>query len=794
MTSSQNRIVFTALTLCFSLLGLASPSYGRESDGREMAPSQREYQVTMSTLFAHGDSQQVTARARALLQYRVDSAPNSAKAVSLSVLPAMLQYQDPAYRLNINSFDDSGRGAALANIVRQGALLMDNGDSQSKARFKAQDEWHAYVAKQGQEALSVLAPLKSLFEFYPLVSRAHRPQKALAVGDTLRLGYLLPSGLGDFSQTETGEPQEWQIVAIEGQWIRARFEWRIKRQGIEYRRFGEVSFNRKTGWLDKLLLVDQQQKGDRMQARRWLMAPTSTPYVSSILWQDEGDYFDEGNFFAEGNVFAEELLEYDARGGEGADIELFDIPTLPMAPDDRDASAAMMEPDEGVMSAGWGGDDIELRYIHGLTTGDYATSVEYRNIELLDWKDRTIDLPLWQHSARGASAINGVVSSGVNLLPVGWGESKAKLEELYQIRAELIFTPVKRYSQHLPWPQLLKQPYRFGETTLTLSALSKPGRYRLAITNRSANALAPDFNGLQGKLGIVESEGLGPAWLSNTEQLLLDELFSLEQSTHVYILQLDSVPESLKVLHSEQLSDRKIAKQVSFVTQSTYEANLANPPLEPADLVPVQLERVTKRGSAVEPGRLSEPSIASITGNDLYIPLPSALAEVCQPQISEGFEEAGKSVDWRLVDNGQGQSAYVLTTPDGKRRYFYDKRIKGSIECLGRAHWQTLGAGDNRRPWLVDLTPWLSTLDKTEVPISQLYRSLVITDAQGRHLSPRLPKEAHSAKGSERNTLDKALVDGRWLSVDGAASSAAYLSIDHEPLAIPYQFHLKPLP
>ncbi|MCG9746975.1 hypothetical protein [Shewanella sp. Isolate8] len=788
MASSQNRIVFTALTLCFSLLGLASPSYGRESDGQEMAPSQREYQVTMSTLFAHGDNQQVGVRARALLQYRVDSAPNSAKAVSFSVLPTMLQYQDPAYRLNINSFDDSGRGAALANIVRRGTLLMDNGDSQSTARFKAQDEWLAYVAKQGQEAQSVLAPLKSLFEFYPLVSQAHRLQKALAVGDTLRLGNLLPSGLGDFLQTGAGEPEEWQIVATEGQWITVRLERDTQRQGIEYRRFGEVSFNRENGWLDKLLLVDQQQKGDKLQARRWLMAPTSTPYVSSILWQDEGDYFDEDD------VFAEEHLGDDALGGEGAVIELFDIPTLPMAPDDRDASVAMMEPDEGVMSAGWGGDDIELRYIHGLTTGDYATSVAYRNIELLDWKDRVIDLPLWQHSARGASAINGVVSSGVNLLPIGWGESKAKLEELYQIRAELIFTPVKRYSQQLPWPQLLKQPYRFGETTLTLSALSKPGRYRLAITNRGANALAPDFNGLQGKLGIVEPEGLGPAWLSNTEQLLLDELFPREQSAHVYILQLDSVPESLKILHSEQLSDRKIAKQISFVTQAAYEANLANPPLESASLGPVELDRVTDRGAVAEPGRLSELSIASITGYDLYIRLPSALAEVCQPQISEGFEEVGKPVEWRLVDNGLGQSAYVLMTPDGKRRYFYDKRIKGSIECLGHAHWQTFGAGDNRRPWLVDLTPWLSTLDKTEVPISQLYRSLVITDAQGRHLSPRLSKGANSAKGNEINTLDKALVDGRWLSVDGAVSSAAYLSIDHEPLTIPYQFHLKPLP
>ncbi|QYJ92515.1 hypothetical protein [Shewanella spartinae] len=767
MAFSQNRIVCTALTLCLSLF--ASQSHYCEANSRETDARPHEYQVTMSTLYAHGDNQQVGVRARALLKYQTDSALSNTESVSLSVIPTMLQYQDPAYRLNINSFDDAGRGAALAKIVRQGVQLRGDdkvATSQSQARFKAQDEWDAYLAKQGKEATRALAPLKSLFAFNPLIPQTQWQAKAPNVGDTLKLGNLF--------LIAASESMSWQITAIEGQWVTATLEQSSVQQGIENRRYGQLRFDRRSGWLDSILLVEQQEKGDRRQTRRWLLAPKSTLYVSDLLWQDEGDSIDD--------------LEHD----------LYEIPTLPMTADDPDATLPMMEPDQGIMSAGWGGDDIELRYIHGLVAGDFATSVEYQNIKFFDWRDREIDLPLWRHSARGASALEGVVSSGVNLLPLGWGESRAKLEELYQIRAEVSLTPVRTYTEQVSWQTLLKQPYHFGEATLTLSALNKPGRYRLVVTNRGVNSLSPDFNGLNGKLGFEAPVDKGPKWLTSTEQQLLAELFfreqvsreqasgeqaSREQTSHVYILQLAEVPKLLSILHGEQLPDKVRTKAITFVTQADYEANLANPPLTP-------VSRGSFSGDASAKSRdrwqFAEPSVVSRTGNDLYIPMPTALAEVCRPQIDKGFNEAGKPVQWRLIDNGQGQSAYVLASQDGSRRYFYDKSIQGCIVCQGRPQWQSIGQGDKRRPWLVDLTPWLSNLDKRKAQVSSLYRSLLITDAKGRPLSPRLPKDAEG--------LDKALIEGRFLSVDGAASSAAYLAIGDEPMSFPYQFKLKPLP
>ncbi len=770
MAFSQNRIVCTALMLCLSLL--ASQSHYCEANSRETDARPYEYQVTMSTLYAHGDSQQVGVRARALLMYQTDSASSNTESVSLSVIPTMLQYQDPAYRLNINSFDDAGRGAALAKIVRKGMLLSvadKVATSQSQVRFTAQDEWDAYLAKQGKEAARALAPLKSLFAINPLIPQTQWQAKAPSVGDTLKLGNLFLIAVS--------ESTPWQITAIEGQWVTATLEQSSVQQGIENRRYGRLRFDSHTGWLDRLLWVEQQQKGDRRQTQRWLLAPKSTLYVSDMLWQDDGSTIDDSGFPLE------------------PEDDLFEIPTLPMTADDPDATLPMMEQDQGIMSAGWGGGDIELRYIHGLVAGDFATSVEYQNIQLIDWRDREIDLPLWRHSARGASALEGVVSSGINLLPLGWGENRAKLEELYQIRVEVSFTPVRTYTEQVSWQALLKQPYRFGEATLTLSALNKPGRYRLVVTNRGVNSLSPDFNGLNGKLGFEAPVGQGPKWLTSTEQLLLDELFfrelasreqaSGEQASHVYILQLAEVPTSLSILHGEQLRDRVRTKAITFVTQSDYETNLANPPLTP-------VSRVSLEGDASDKSRdrwqFTEPSVVSRTGNDLYIPMPTALAEVCRPQIDKGFNEAGKPVQWRLIDNGQGQSAYVLASQDGSRRYFYDKSIQGSIVCQGRPQWQSIGQGDKRRPWLVDLTPWLSNLDKHKAKVSRLYRSLLITDAEGRPLSPRLPKDG------EGHGLEKALVERRFLSVDGVASSAAYLAIGDEPLSSPYQFKFKPLP
>ncbi|ASJ96352.1 hypothetical protein [Shewanella marisflavi] len=733
MAGRLNRVVYVALTLCLSLLSALQGAYCKEAE-RKLG----QYQITMSTVFAHGDNQQVVNRARALLDYR-----DGANAADLSITPQMLQYQDHRYRFRVNSFDDAGSAAKLGGIIRQGMLLSREGQQPPALTFKAQQAWQAYNDRQGDKARAALAPLLSLFHLSPVIAHANTPES----------GGVIAPVLGEFT--------DWQVEEREGELTTASLLNAYQQEGVAYRHFGRLTYHHQTGLLDKLLLVEQKRLGEKLETRRWVMAPKDSRYVSSMLWQDEGE------------------IDYDE-----PDDSLYEITPLAKTPDDPDGAASMMAQAQGIMSAGWGGDDIELRYIHGLVPGDYATSVVYSNIELIDWQERVIDLPLWVHSSSGARAFGGVVSSQLNLLPLGWGESKTKLDELEHIRAELRLTPVKRVSKSLPWQQLLSAPYRYGDSTLTLEAMNTTGRYRLSVTSRGNYALSPNFNGLIGQLRLENMVYHGPEWLSMTEQMLLDELFTLEPPPTVYILQLAQTPKSLELLHLESLVDAQISRSVKFVRQSEYDANLENPPMQLSEQT---ASKPKPSGKLTPRDGLSQLTTVSLSGHDLFIPLPTALANWCQPEITQGFNEGEMPVVWRLVSDGQGQSAYLLTTEDDTRHYFYDQQVAGTIRCQGEPKWHEILIKPGERPWLVDFSALVShTGGDSQEPMS--LRSLLITDASGRRLNPRLPK------GSQGDTLDSALIDGSWLSVDGAARRAAYLEVSHTPLTIPYKFHFKPLP
>lgn len=106
-----------------------------------------------------------------------------------------------------------------------------------------------------------------------------------------------------------------------------------------------------------------------------------------------------------------------------------------------------------------------------------------------------------------------------------------------------------------------------------------------------------------------------------------------------------------------------------------------------------------------------------------YIPMSPALATACKPYIAQGFNEGKYPVTWVYDTKGLSEPAYHLSSPDGVRRYFYDKQVQGNIHCQGAVTWQAFELNPSARPWLIDIGPWLAQTGMADKP-SELLDSI----------------------------------------------------------------------
>lgn len=709
-----------------------------------------QYQITKSQIFTRGDTAMVTQRARVLVNYqRLTSkhamlkSSNSSPSVNLSVNPMFIQYEDLKNRLKVNSFDKANAIPTLASILHQGMNLTQIVDQEYVLSVRAKDKWDALVSPLRKNQHVALEQLLSVFKHPPVVSV---PPNVL-IGDKIHLN-LMPK-------------KTWAVEKITDSSVIASSNSSRQDKYFEFKTFAKVEFDKKTGWLNKLIIIDQKKHLHQTQTTRLIIAPRSLPYVSKMLWLDEPEIDD----------FEYELFPIDKTAFLHQEL-------------DESFSQAMMQLDKGLIVLDTQQSDVTLRYVHGLSHHNYSTSVRYSNIKLFDIKGQLVKLPFWQYSHNGANNFDALVTSEVTLLPLFRDnkQQEAEFKKVDHVTADVSLVPVISAHHSLSWEALLRKPYQYGDAQLSLTLLDK-NHYLLKIVNGQTNKIYPELASLKGKMGLPKQPLFGPNWLSTTEESLLRALFLSNSSERIIELILYERPKQLPILQTQQ-QDHQITKTVTFVSESNYKAD--------PRLAPITKRLDIRQVKNQQLDLFSPKSLAVISnnGHDLTIPIATALTSICTPTIEHGFNDGDTPVKWYLKQINHTDSAYVLTTKDATRRYFYDYTISGKIICQGEPKWRDLpnipNQSTDHTPWLIDISFWLNTSKLGDMPSKLLYQHLKIWDINGQRLFIRLPKNSNEL------SVRQALVNGKLLSVSGLPASAKYLTISDKPVTVPYQFNFKP--
>ncbi len=538
MVGLVNRVFRIVTTLYLGMLAGIFLSACHSSPPQEVA---RVYQLTTNTITTHDKDRSVTKLSRALLNYQPLNG-DSSSVEAFSITPLLLQYSDGPHGFFFNSFAATESSKLFTDILLQGMVLQPKAGQASELTFTAQQEWDNYLYSL-KDLGPVIAPVSELFTL------------------TARVPVNSDVSVGSHFSFSVFPEHQWTVDNLDGNKIHASLDVSHNDKEQTYRRFGKVSFNRHNGWIESLLLVEQMTTGEKVETRRWVLAPEDTPYVSAMLWRDNPD-FQDVDF---GGVF------YDITS-ESKQYQAFD----------SSLSQQFMSLPEGVMQLDKKQGDIKLRYIHGMTPYMYQADVTYSDIVLYDRFDKPIDQPLWQHSYSNAFGELELIQSEVNLLPVGLEQVKSNLEAVEYAKAQVTLTPITTEVIQFPWLQLQHQPYFINDARVELTLLNEARKeYKLSVFNGKNQRLYPNFGLLKGRGADTEWESLGPDWLSLGEQMLLEELYGDDtQASISVLLQFDELPETLSLLLLSKQPESKITKSITFVEPHSYQDNLRNPPID----------------------------------------------------------------------------------------------------------------------------------------------------------------------------------------------------------------------
>ncbi|MEF3021801.1 hypothetical protein V4D05_11615 [Vibrio mimicus] len=759
---TKNKVIYitfaliTNLTACDNTVPSAS----------KYIPTTREYQVISTFSINDGIATQKNMQGRVLLNYQLQDAQGKATNLTTPltndalffVQPSLMQLSDRSLPIPISNIDPKNSAKELTSIIQEGFNLeLKNGDNNRLTPVTKIEE------KDIAELFNRWASLKSLLEQSPT------------------LPVLLEPRVGYSTSAPMDERLIWTVEQVSDDRLLAVLQNKQQQgENSNLKVYGKFELNRKTGWLESMALFKQDEQRGRTFVQRIVMAPKDRPDVMSLLW-----YADD-NYDAERDIDDKQQELYPIR----------DVPRE-FKPTDKAFIQSLLADHQGIIDniGDWGSDtpeEIQLRFVHAMSPRYVVGNMRYEDITAFDESGKALDLDFWQHSTGAVVNFSRNIESSTNIIATGWDNTADKLKRMSYISAKLTLIPEANNIIEKSWDELLAAPYTFGDASLTIQPIDAGAKlFKVVIKQSNSHKIHLGLQQLTGKMAHARPESEYPKWLTLTDKELLAELTgaddSHQQTTSALLLKLDEIPKTLVLVASQPQPELTQSKQIRFVPEAEYNRNLANPLSE--------FGNVSMGGSFSDKLALSKPEISAVkdvkpateNGHNLYIPMSAALATACKPEIAQGFNEGKQAVTWQFVPNGPEGAAYHLMTPDRVRQYFYDKRIQGTIHCKGDIHWQTLPQSVTERPWLIDLQTWLTDTDYGKEQSKNLPNYFRVEDAQGKPLTIRLPE-------TSKLKINEVLVDGRYLSVTGAAAKVSYMTISQEAVDIPYEFTFKPLP
>ncbi|MBW0278391.1 hypothetical protein [Shewanella xiamenensis] len=751
------RVLCTTVTLTLGLTACDN-SVSSSSAG---IPSEREYQIISTISLNDGFETRKVLQARMLLDYQLQDAEGKAARVTTPlthnarffIQPNLLQISDYGMPIPVSNIDPRASSNEIVQLVKDGFKVeFNNGEVRQLTP----------IAKIDQK------DIKELFERWQNLNNLFKQAPTLPVALEPRVGFSTSAPMDARLTWTVEQVSEDKLVAV------------LQGEQGKYKAFGKFEVNRKTGWLESMAFFQREERQGSTFTHRTVMAPKDRPYIMSTLWHAD-DRFDA------------------ERDSDDRQKELYRISEVPQQyrPNDEAFIKSLLPEQQGILDnvGPWGTDtpeDLQLHFVHNLSPQYVAADVRYEDLTAYDANGKAIDIHFWQHGKGWARNYNPSIESSTDIIATGWDNTANKLKQIDHINAKLTLIPQTNNIVEKSWDELVAKPYTFGDASLTIQVLDAEEKLFKVISRQSeVQSINMPFQQFKGMIAEGRREGNYPSWLTATEKELLEQLIGVDDSHHLtsnsLLLKLDEIPKTVVLIEQQPQPELAQTKTIRFVQFTEYNKNLANPPTEFGNASLGSFSNPALDSAKNEVNTIQGIKPVTDNGHNLYIPMSAALATACKPEIEQGFNEGKNPVTWQFAPNGPNGAAYILMTPDRVRQFFYDKQIKGKIRCQGDIHWQPLELPATNRPWLIDLQSWLTQTGYGNEPSSDLNNYFKVEDAQGKPLTIRLPENTEQR-------INEVLVDGRYLSVIGAAAKVSYMTISQDAVDIPYEFTFKPLP
>ena len=318
----------------------------------------------------------------------------------------------------------------------------------------------------------------------------------------------------------------------------------VQLSGEQARAYGYLRLERKSGWLRRLAMVAEQPFDEYgfpgITRTQLLMLPAEPGVALSSL-----DAYGWGEQDAEGFIFP----SWEEQSAE--------LPAEPVREEQVFPSA--------VGSIEYYDENVRLEYLHALdSTAGY---LEFRQLQALDDQGAPLDLQLFgatRGMTRSFEPGEGVRSMA-SYLPLGWHDTRQKLEALHQVRLQADYFPYLSERLELPVSAQRSSSLELDGARVELSPTGNPGEFILSFNSSDSAFFSMAVEGLAGARGWWHVEPPPVPWLTFEDaQLLRSVAHSGSWSYRVKFE--DGTPEVLGVHLLRRQTEAQFSRELQFLS------------------------------------------------------------------------------------------------------------------------------------------------------------------------------------------------------------------------------------
>lgn len=726
---------------CFLILSLLLTACSRDVTFVAKEGDEARYWVYTHADIQFGYRTEVQST-QSLMYYRIGEVGDSIK---MHVKPEYMQLSSGNDK--VSSFEVSSSNAEFQQLYSSGFDMTVDKESGKLLELKGRDEqaWQKFLERGGQQFVD---SVQQGMNTPGLLSSI--PAKEGSV-------VSLPDFNGQTAQLTVQSVTDTSLSAI------------IESQSIDGRLYGQVSIDRDSGWVQKLIVVVESSveiMGREGKSRiTIIMTPENEPFSSFGVFDDAQIYDELHNTWNDISVWPQQELE------EVSEADIFAY-------------------EKGIFKETVQG--YKFTFLHHLEEQMSFGHMTYQNIEGFDKDGQPLAIDFSSlDNAYFTSFHSNYMESHSSIAPLGWGKQQL-LEQLSKITATADYYPAEVTPYPVTWQPDKTQEFELGAIKLQVTPKpDAPGEYLLKYSETEESWLIYAFNGINGQFKYPKV-GTGPEWLDHRLRNLFVNLTSPEKITKTIELKVTEEPSEVVFLVKTS-GPPQFSKEVELISEKEFAATPTLPPIFGQRWISTtNIDNQQTTGDF----NLESLVIESDTAQEARVTLPKEWSEVCQLHVEEDIEINSHQLIWQALnkDNYGKKSSlieYQLMTNDGIRRYFYDLEVNSRLDCEGEPKWQELAHTPNEYPWLVSIDA-LEGVDSKQ-PVTTLLNNYQFYNSEGVPLQ-LVNLKGHLVRDNAEMTVSQILYDDQYIKLTDSVSAIAQLNIVGEPQSKTWTNYFSPVP